>query len=285
MSGRLDGKIAVVTGAGEGQGKAVALLFAKEGAKVIAGDISGKQDDTAAEEGGGNITPVQCDVSVPEQVEAMVKEATSRHGRLDIMCNVAGIALHNGMIEDEDPDRWDRVQDVNLKGIFLGMKYGATGDREERRRVHPELGVDRWLDQFGHVARLLGVEGRRHQPHEERGHPVQPQGRPRQLHLPGLRPHANDRQDGPPPDARGARADPHRYAGEVAVQPGDHGRGDRGRRAVPQLRRGGVHHRGGAAGRRRLVDSFRMSGRLAGKRAVPSRPTVTRDGRRCARAY
>jgi NAD(P)-dependent dehydrogenase (short-subunit alcohol dehydrogenase family) len=125
VSGRLDGKIAVVTGAGEGQGKAVALLFAKEGAKVIAGDISGKQDDTAAEEGGGNVTPVQCDVSVPEQVEAMVKEAVSRYGRLDIMCNVAGIALHNGLIEDEEPGRWDRVQDVNLKGIFLGMKYGA----------------------------------------------------------------------------------------------------------------------------------------------------------------
>lgn len=125
MSGRLDGKIAVVTGAGEGQGKAVALLFAREGAKVVAGDISGKQDDTAAEEGSGNIIPVHCDVSVPEQVEAMVKEATTRYGRLDIMCNVAGIALHSGLIEEEQPERWDRVQDVNLKGIFLGVKYAA----------------------------------------------------------------------------------------------------------------------------------------------------------------
>ena len=124
MAGQLKGKVAVVTGAGEGQGRATALLFAREGAKVIAGDISGNQKDTAAE-GGANISPVQCDVSQPDEVEAMIREAMSRHGRLDILCNVAGIALGGGMIGDEDPEKWDRVQDVNLKGVFLGIKYGA----------------------------------------------------------------------------------------------------------------------------------------------------------------
>src|SRR5687768_13357681 len=124
MSGRMEGTVAVVTGAGEGQGRATALLFAREGALVIGGDISGKQDDTAAE-GEGRITAVQCDVSQPEQVESMVAEAMARHGRLDVLCNVAGIALHNGLVEDEEPERWDRVQDVNLKGVFLGIKFGA----------------------------------------------------------------------------------------------------------------------------------------------------------------
>ncbi len=92
MAQEMKGRVAVVTGAGEGQGKATALLFASEGAKVVAGDISGKQEETAAE-GDGNIVPVQCDVSAPEQVEAMIGTALSRFGRLDVLCNVAGIAV------------------------------------------------------------------------------------------------------------------------------------------------------------------------------------------------
>ncbi len=124
MVQQMEGKVAVVTGAGEGQGRATALLFAAEGARVVAGDISGKQEETAGE-ADGSILPVQCDVSVPEQVEAMVTKAVSQFGRLDVLCNVAGIAMGGGMIADDDPDAWDRVQAVNLKGVFLGIKYGA----------------------------------------------------------------------------------------------------------------------------------------------------------------
>jgi NAD(P)-dependent dehydrogenase (short-subunit alcohol dehydrogenase family) len=121
----MEGKVAVVTGAGSGQGQATALLFAREGAKVIAGDISGDEKATAAD-GGGNITPVHCDVSQPDDVKAMIDEAVNSHGRLDVVCNVAGIAIgNNRMIADEDPNDWDRVQDVNLKGVFLGIKYGV----------------------------------------------------------------------------------------------------------------------------------------------------------------
>jgi meso-butanediol dehydrogenase / (S,S)-butanediol dehydrogenase / diacetyl reductase len=124
MADRMTGKVAVVTGAGTGQGRAVALRFAREGAKVIAGDITGEEKDTAAE-GGPAVTPVHCDVSQPDEVEAMIGEAVSRHGRLDVLCNVAGIAkANNVLIGDLDIADWDRVQDVNLKGVFLGMKYG-----------------------------------------------------------------------------------------------------------------------------------------------------------------
>src|SRR4051794_20886941 len=84
--GRMDGVVAAVTGAGEGQGRATALLFAAEGARVIAADISGKEAGTASDT-DGDITPVHCDVSQPSDVEAMVDLAMARHGRLDVLCN------------------------------------------------------------------------------------------------------------------------------------------------------------------------------------------------------
>lgn len=122
-----------MTGAGSGLGRATASLFAREGATVVAVDITGEQERTAAVAENGSVLPLHCDVSRPDDVRAAVDETMSRFGRLDALCSVAGVVRSNGvLLEDVDPDDWDQVQDVNFRGVFLCMKFAlpaivATG--------------------------------------------------------------------------------------------------------------------------------------------------------------
>ena len=120
---RLDGKVAIVTGAGIGQGKSTALRLAREGARVIAADVSGAQDDTAAEI-PESIVAVKADVTSSAEVRDLVARATERFGRLDIMCNVVGVAgLTQALLPDVDEDEYDQIMAINLKSVFLGMKH------------------------------------------------------------------------------------------------------------------------------------------------------------------
>jgi NAD(P)-dependent dehydrogenase (short-subunit alcohol dehydrogenase family) len=120
---RLDKKIAVITGAGSGMGKAMALLFAKEGAKVICVDRSGKEQETAAEIGDGAIF-LHADVAISAEVQNMIAVAENRYGRLDILCNNAGFGGQTMPFADHTEENFDNILAVNLKGVFLGMKYG-----------------------------------------------------------------------------------------------------------------------------------------------------------------
>lgn len=122
MGDRLKGKVAVVTGAGSGMGEAMARRFCAEGAQVIAVDITGDQAAVAAELGGACVS-FTGDVSVSADVQAMLQQAVDRFGRLDILCNNAGIQGPLALTADYDEDAWDRVLAVNLKGVFLGMKH------------------------------------------------------------------------------------------------------------------------------------------------------------------
>ena len=122
--GELDGKVAVITGAGSGMGRASAQVFAREGAKILAVDVTGKQDETAAELGDG-VVACQCDVSVESEVEAMFATARDTFGRVDAVLNVAGIGGF-GMLADLPLEEYDRVLNVNLKGVMLGTKHGIT---------------------------------------------------------------------------------------------------------------------------------------------------------------
>jgi NAD(P)-dependent dehydrogenase (short-subunit alcohol dehydrogenase family) len=120
--GFLDEKVAVVTGAGSGMAKASVRVLAREGARVVAADISGAERDTAAEVGAG-VVPVSCDVTKEPEVEAMVRAAVERFGRLDAVLNVAGIA-EAAMLADVTMEHYDHTMDVDLRGVLLGMKHG-----------------------------------------------------------------------------------------------------------------------------------------------------------------
>lgn len=120
--GLLEGKVAVITGAGSGMGKASVALFAREGARVVAADISGAEKDTAAEVGEG-VLPVHCDVTSEADIEAAVQAAVDEFGRLDTMLNVAGIA-DGARITDITQESYERTLDVDLRGVLFGMKHG-----------------------------------------------------------------------------------------------------------------------------------------------------------------
>lgn len=119
--GELEGKVAVITGAGSGMGRASSRVFVREGAEVLAVDISGREEETAAELGDA-VRPFRCDVTDEAQVEAMFDAARDAFGRVDTLLNVAGIGA-GGMLADTTLDEYERIMAVNLKGVLLGTKH------------------------------------------------------------------------------------------------------------------------------------------------------------------
>lgn len=124
MAGRLEGKVAVVTGAGSGIGEAIAEALCAEGAKVVAADRSGRQEDVAKRL-GDRCLAVHADVSIAADVKAMVEAATTTFGRLDVLCNNAGIDSEPSPIGDSTEENYDRVMAVNAKSVWLGMHYAV----------------------------------------------------------------------------------------------------------------------------------------------------------------
>ena len=120
--GELDGKVAVITGAGSGMARASARIFVREGAKVLAADVSGRQEETAAELGDA-VVPFSCDVTQEQQVEAMFAAAVEAFGQVDAVLNVAGIGGAQPLA-DITLEEYDKVMDVDLKGVMLGTKHG-----------------------------------------------------------------------------------------------------------------------------------------------------------------
>jgi NAD(P)-dependent dehydrogenase (short-subunit alcohol dehydrogenase family) len=126
MAGRLDGKIALVTGGSSGIGQAAAQIFAREGAKVVVADVlveGGQETVRLITAASGAALFVKTDVSQPAEVEALVKRAVETYGRLDCAFNNAGIEGALQPTSEYDATVWDRVMSINLRGVWLCMKY------------------------------------------------------------------------------------------------------------------------------------------------------------------
>ena len=131
--GRLDGKVALISGGARGQGAAEAILFAREGAKVVIGDLlddEGRQIEAQIAELGGDATYVHLDVTSAAQWDVAVQTALDQYGRLDILVNNAGIGGGGVGLEDTTVEFWDRTLDINAKGVFLGTKAAIPALRD-----------------------------------------------------------------------------------------------------------------------------------------------------------
>lgn len=148
MEKRFEGKVAIVTGAGQGMGWQVASDMATEGAKIVAADITRKGIDslkTAIETEGGPCLPIQCDVANGEEVDNMIKVAVDTWGRIDILINNAGL-LVPGTIEETTDELIDKTLDINVKGVLYAI-----------RAVTPIMKAQK----YGRIVNVASITGKR----------------------------------------------------------------------------------------------------------------------------
>jgi len=118
---RFEGKVVVVTGAGSGIGRAMAAAFSAEGARVVAADLDRASAEATAK-AMENVVAARVDVREPASVASLIADTKAHQGRLDILCNNAGIGSSKTVVDCE-PDEWDRLFAVNVRGVYLGCKY------------------------------------------------------------------------------------------------------------------------------------------------------------------
>ena len=123
---QLENKVALVTGAGSGIGKAVAVLYAKEGAKVIVNDINEENGQAVVKQiksEGGEAFFIEGDVSKDEDIQNLIKNTVEKYGQLNIACNNAGITGEQNLTGQYSVSSWNKVVAINLNGVFLNCKY------------------------------------------------------------------------------------------------------------------------------------------------------------------
>lgn len=126
MTGLVEGKVALVTGGGSGIGRQACLVFAREGAQVVVCDVAvegGEETVGQIEQAGGRATFIRADVAQAAEVEALVAKTVETYGRLDCAYNNAGIAGRTARVADDSEQNWERILAINLKGVWLCLKY------------------------------------------------------------------------------------------------------------------------------------------------------------------
>jgi NAD(P)-dependent dehydrogenase (short-subunit alcohol dehydrogenase family) len=126
---RLEGKRAIVTGAGAGIGRAIALRFASEGARVVLADVDEDASNEVASKIDGDILVHKTDVTQAADVEALVDRVVSEWGGLDVMVNNAGVGIASNVVDATEED-YDKMMDVCVRGTYLGMKYAIPAIRD-----------------------------------------------------------------------------------------------------------------------------------------------------------
>lgn len=132
---RLQGKVALITGAASGIGKSTALLFAAQGASVIVNDLDrekGEQTVCEIQDAGGKAIFMEADVTDAGSVQSMVEQALAACGQIDILFNNAGVS-GVGALHEVEPEQWDRVMSINIRGVFMASKYVVPHMMERRR--------------------------------------------------------------------------------------------------------------------------------------------------------
>lgn len=161
MTGKLEGKVTVVTGAARGLGRAVARLYAMEGAVVYALDMLTDEVETLASE-PGDVRPRRMDVTDAEDVASVVGAIEAEAGRIDVLVNNAGIIFFKP-VEEVSVEDWDRLLSVNLRGPFLCVRAVAPGMKQRRSgaiiNVSSNAGIVGGLDESTYCASKFGLEG------------------------------------------------------------------------------------------------------------------------------
>ena len=150
MAHTLDGRVAVITGAGSGIGRSCALAFARVGAQVVVSDVvaeSGNETVNMIKQASGEASFVQCDVSQPQQIEALFKNIATQYGQLDCAVNNAGIGGTLAPTADYPLENWQKVLDINLTAPWLCMKYEIQQMLKQNRGA------------IVNMASILGVTG------------------------------------------------------------------------------------------------------------------------------
>ncbi|MGT2464230.1 glucose 1-dehydrogenase [Sinomonas atrocyanea] len=161
--GRVDGKVALVTGGARGMGASHAQILAREGAQVVIGDILDDAGKATAEEIGASAVYVHLDVTSPEDWAAAVKAAVEAFGGLDVLVNNAGIVSF-GDIEEFTVEQWNTIIGINLTGVFLGIKAALPALKASKRgasiiNVSSTAGLKGYLALPGYTASKFGVRG------------------------------------------------------------------------------------------------------------------------------